>query len=427
MIRHIPRFTNTTLGKLPLAEQKPISYPDTEVTGLKLKVGRKRKTFVLEKRIRGHRGSAITFKLGTFPNMPVDEARQRARDYANLCEQGLDPRAHRGTRITRQVTLREASVKFFEVARLAPSTFKLYQSVLKASLGGWMERDLRTLTVDEVVELYHQLGDRPTTAKRALKLLGNIWDRVAPLIREGKQRLLPLNPVPEVRKGLGGWQKTTPKRAVIPLHKLGQWVCVVESLRRKAKSSLARMNCEVFLLSLYCGFRNTECRTLQWSDIDLELGSIRIQGLQAKNNQEHFVPLSSNAWQLLREIHRGRGRSPYVWTTVKKSKPEHYRPVPLHRPTFSQISQIMGCYFRPHATRRTFSSIAHNLGIPWLSLKRMLNHNYQGGVTGGYVIPGFDPTQNRQYFQQVADFITEQKQAYLEQTAKRQTAEEVTA
>ncbi len=425
MIRRT-RFTNTCLGKLPHAEQQTLTYPDAEVTGLKLKVGKKRKTFVLEKRIRGHQGSAITFKLGTFPNMSVEEARRKARDYANLCEQGADPRTHHGTSITRPVTLREASEKFFEISRLAPRTIERYQCYLNLHLGDWLDRDLGTLTVDDIVERYHQIAARyPRVAKESIKLLGNIWDRVAPLIRSGKQRLLPINPVPEARKGLGGWQKMKPKRTVIPLHRLGEWLCTVETLRRDAKTTpLSKMTCEVLLLSLYCGFRNTECRSLQWSDIDLDLGSIRIQGEQAKNGQEHFVPLSSQAWELLKEIHRARGESPYIWTS---SKPGPYAIIGRMAPVLDQISQTMGFHFRPHVTRRTFSSIAHYLGIPWLSLKRMLNHLYQGGVTGGYVVPEFDPTQNRQYFQQVGDFITEQKQAYLEQTAKSQTAEEVTA
>ena len=270
MIRHT-RFNNTHLRKLRYAEQQRVFYPDREVTGLKLRVGKKRKTFVFEKRIRGHLGSAVTFKLGTFPIMSVEEARRMARIYATLCEQGRDPRARDGPRRIRPVTLREASEKFFEVSRLAPATIDNYQSYLRVHMGDWLERDLCTLTDDEIVQRYHRIAARaPRAAKEAIKLLGNIWDRVAPLIRSGKQRLLPENPVPLARKSLGGWIKTIPKRPVIPLHRLGEWVCTVETLRREAIFPKSWMTCEVLLLSLYCGFRNTECRSLQWSEIDLD-------------------------------------------------------------------------------------------------------------------------------------------------------------
>ena len=58
----------------------------------------------------------------------------------------------------------------------------------------------------------------------------------------------------------------------------GEWVCTVETLRREAIFPKSWMTCEVLILSLYCGFRNTECRSLQWSDIDLDLGIVHTKG-----------------------------------------------------------------------------------------------------------------------------------------------------
>jgi len=47
-------------------------------------------------------------------------------------------------------------------------------------------------------------------------------------------------------------------------------------------------------------------------------------------------------------------------------------------------------------------------------LKRLVNHLFVGGVTGGYVSPAFDPTQNRQEFQKIGDFIMNLHHEYLE-------------
>ena len=91
-------FTKKNLGNIPFSQDGTMTYlVDTEVSGLKLKVGKKRKTFLLEKRISGRKGSAAVITIGTFPNMSnIDEVRKEARRLASLCEQGH--RSSRGTR-----------------------------------------------------------------------------------------------------------------------------------------------------------------------------------------------------------------------------------------------------------------------------------------------------------------------------------------
>ena len=78
-----------------------------------------------------------------------------------------------------------------------------------------------------------------------------------------------------------------------------------------------------------------------------------------------------------------------------------------------RVVDELGIPFTPHAARRTFASIANYLGFPLLTLKRLINHLYQGGITGGYVVQGFDPLQNRKHFQAIADFIMEKRDAFL--------------
>ena len=86
-------FTKRALDQLAFSENgKPFYYGDSKTPGLKLKVGKTKKTFLLEKRISGSNGSAMVRKLGTFPTMTVEDVRKEARRIASLCEQGIDPR-----------------------------------------------------------------------------------------------------------------------------------------------------------------------------------------------------------------------------------------------------------------------------------------------------------------------------------------------
>jgi len=86
-------FTKKSLDQLAFSENgKPLYYSDTKTAGLKLKIGKLKKTFILEKRISGIQGAAPVMKLGTFPTMTIDSVRREANRLASLCEQGIDPR-----------------------------------------------------------------------------------------------------------------------------------------------------------------------------------------------------------------------------------------------------------------------------------------------------------------------------------------------
>ena len=41
------------------------------------------------------------------------------------------------------------------------------------------------------------------------------------------------------------------------------------------------------------------------------------------------------------------------------------------------------------------------------------DHKFQGGVTGGYIVPSFNPDREREHFQRVCDFILKRRAAYL--------------
>ena len=75
---------------------------------------------------------------------------------------------------------------------------------------------------------------------------------------------------------------------------------------------------------------------------------------------------------------------------------------------------MIDCHFSLHACRRTFASVADAAGLGFLTVKRMLNHHFQGGVTGGYIVRGFNPASDRENFQKVCNYILERRQAYLQ-------------
>lgn len=151
--------------------------------------------------------------------------------------------------------------------------------------------------------------------------------------------------------------------------------------------------------------------------IDLDRGIISLPGISrndpftgTKNKRDHIVPLSSYLWKMLKELFDNQKSkpSPFVFPGTTGCKPMS-RP----RKSIQYISNVLGNHYSLHASRRTFASIANEVGLGFLNVKRLPNHAFEGGVTCGYVVPGFNPESQRKHLQIICDYILDRKSEYL--------------
>ena len=88
--------------------------------------------------------------------------------------------------------------------------------------------------------------------------------------------------------------------------------------------------CEICLLALFTAFRFAEAQHLKWEYVDLNNGIIRLPGNAkdeigefegTKNHHDHWIPLSSYAWDLLRGIYKKNEiRGLYVFSRLRDLK-----------------------------------------------------------------------------------------------------------
>jgi len=432
------RFNKTKLHSL-VNQAESTTVRDTEENSLRFKVGKKRSVFLFEKRISGRKNTPpVTITIGAFPAISIDEARQESRRLTNLCERGIDPRESREKEQRPRVTLRQATGKFMEIKRevVCKKSFREYRIIIEKHFPlTWMDQDINTITSDLLYEQFHEVRKiGRTQCWLFLRVFGNVWNTTAPLFRDGKnKRLMGPNPVPETRLLLKGISRDPLSQPFIPAPLIGKFVVTVENLRigktttspEQAEPSInvIRM-CDIILLSLFTGFRFGEASCLLWEYVDLEHGVLFLPGKEkgegtkfggTKNTRDHWLPLSTYAWNMLKRLKKERTTaSPYVFPSATKCS----RPVSRNHDLYERISQLIGTKFSPHATRRTFASIANEAGLGYIQVKRLLNHAFKGGVTGGYIVPGFNPSKEREYVQRICDYILDQRALYLGQATR---------
>lgn len=139
----------------------------------------------------------------------------------------------------------------------------------------------------------------------------------------------------------------------------------------------------LFRLHLLTAQRGGELRMMRWEDVDLDTGWWTIPASHAKNGLAHRVPLVPDAVHLLRQIHPASS-SPWVFGSSRTDGPRNTIAKALQR-----VRTASGVAFWPHDLRRTAASHMTSLGVPRLTVAKILNHAEQG-VTAVYARHSYD-------------------------------------
>ncbi|MBS3893606.1 integrase family protein [Serratia marcescens] len=408
------KFTKSLLRNLPPAEKgRQIEYRDSEVSGLRLRVGATGvKTFCVTKSVRGR---FIRVAIGRFPELSVDNARIEAlKTLGEIGQTKRNPNDIRREQAYSNVTLGEVLELYLKTRekRLKPATVTQYRRILTNFAGDWITRPLASITRAEVLKRHEGISEGRVWFGQDLSKLrtgvasgspsqADLWARYLRAIcrfaydryrDESDKRLLP-EPPTQVLSTERQWNGMTRKNTRIRNRELGRWLKAVGDVRNEAlynRDDHVASICDALEMAVFTGLRRSEVFGLKWQRVNLSGGYFWID--ETKNGDRLELPITETLnGILMRRNEMKFSGSDYVFPAARGGI------VTDPRNVIDMITGKTGAgdhgedeepiIFTCHDLRRTFASIANSLDIGTYMLKRLMNHRTgkSADVTQGYI------------------------------------------
>ncbi len=365
------KFSKTSLLALPLpAQGKRLTIYDTETPKLALRATHTgSKTFYVVKRA----GASMAWvKLGTFPEMTVEQARKAAAlalsEFANGANPAEAKRAFKG-----EPTFREVFDEYVKHKRkkdgtpLAERTKGEYQNAMRLYLGGIAGMKLSAISHEKVAQISRKVGSSaPIAANRMLAVVRAVFNYA-------RDRRLYSGENPA--QGVRGFAENSRERFALPDELPQLFQAIAESSQR-----------DYFLLALLTGARRSNVCAMAWRDLDLERGIWRIA--MTKNGTSQNVTLSPEAVAILVARKESAGESPYVFPGTGKTG--HLVEPKKAWGTILSKSGISDLHI--HDLRRTLGSWQAMTGASMAIIGKSLNHKTQQ-ATAIYARLDLDPVR----------------------------------
>jgi integrase len=282
--RESPRkfnFTKKLLDRVPLPENGQRAYVyDSATRGLALAVSPAgKKVFVLYRKVAG-RPERIT--IGPYPDLSIEQARDRAAELNGAIARGENPSA-KLRKVRDEMTLDEMFKAYLEhYAKVHKKTWANDQSIFDAHLNAWRVRKMSEIRKMDVTTLHSRIGSKSGkyAANRVVELLSSMFNwAIRDQDWEGE------NPAAKVK----AFRERKRERFLQP-----------EELPAFFKALGAELNETVrdyIFLSLLTGARRANVQAMRWEQINWATSTWKIP--ETKNGESVTVALSVPAISVL--------------------------------------------------------------------------------------------------------------------------------
>jgi integrase len=342
--------------------------------------------------------------LGVYPEVGLKEARDRCYDARKQLDKGIDPGMAR-----KAEKLAQGGGESFEaVAREWHGRFS----------GGWVDshgdRILRRLEVD----LFPWLGRRPITEIKAPELLAVLRRIEARGALETAHRAMQnCGQVFRYAVATGRAERdpTGDLRGALPVPKEKHHASITdpkmvgELLRAIEAYEGAAVTKSALRLAPLVFVRPGELRHAEWGEFDFEKAEWRIPAARMKMREQHIVPLSRQAVEILRELEPQTNRP----IMGKPDAPRYVFPGERSRLRPMSNNAILAALRRlgyakeemtGHGFRSMASTLLHEIGWNHQAIERQLAHAERNAVSAAYNFAEHLP-ERRRMMQEWADHL----------------------
>jgi integrase len=262
-------------------------------------------------------GKEKCLAVGSYPTVTLKGARSRCAEARRLLSEGIDPGEHK--KLARAARVDAAGNGFGAIATewlaqqkptWASSHWTKIDAMLRRDLFPWLgSRPISAITPPELLAALRRIEARGAvdTTKRARIVAGQVFRYAVATGRAER------DPTPDLRGAIAPTVKqhlaaiTDPKEAGKLLLAIDHYVGtpVVRAALRLAPLTFVRPG---------------ELRSARWRDFDLDRGEWQIPAERMKTRRPHLVPLSTQAVDILRDLHPLTGNFEFVFPSHRSPK-----------------------------------------------------------------------------------------------------------
>lgn len=259
-------------------------------------------------------GKQKTLALGVYPAVSLAKARARRDKARELLADGIDP--SRAKRDEKQANATAAANTFEAVAeQWLQATAANRAAITQDKVTNWLKKDvypyigampIATIGPRDVLAAVRKMEARQVfdSAKRINQICGQVF-RYA--VAEGTAER-------DVTADLRGALQQAPKTHYAAITDPKQAGDLMRSIFDYSghPCTLAALKLSPLLF-----VRPGELRTAEWTEIDLDAAEWRIPGSKMKMKNDHIVPLSTQAVEILRSVQPITGHGQYVFPSLR--------------------------------------------------------------------------------------------------------------
>lgn len=369
------KLTDAKLKALRAPETGQVEYPDTDVPGLRARIGKSGAiAFVLRRRVGGQIKNITLDRFG--PRFGVVEARRKARSILSDLEAGKGPPVKRARVHAGVLTLRALVPEYTRAKAGLRSVGEIERILDKYVLPELGDRLADSVTRGDVTRLIDSIAaDAPTMARAVHAQLSAFYSWAMPRLDR-----LAANPC----RDAGRPQKAKPRDRVLTEAELAALWAVADAEPFPWGPGLK--------LLMLTGQRREEVFAADRAEFDLVAKEWTIPPERAKNGVAHIVPLSPAALAVVQGIPEFADSGKLFPTRTKarqaEAGPSGYSKAQsrFRAALDAKLARKSGPHWQMHDIRRTVATGLQRLGVRFEVTEAVLNHvsGARGGVAGVY-------------------------------------------